>query len=513
MDIRLNLTFGQDRGQPWGSLFEARNADDQIVAGAGFANVYNTCFANDRFTLQFYLRDLQGNRPTFTPLPRPTTDAGAYLFDLHGQLHAKALVGTGQPSGWFVMNVELARQGDEKQLQVWDPAKKRWHPSPRLDGRRMRIGDGMMCIGPGLLTWVDSRVEFDGQLILPPPSKGFYHHFHYAHGHLFFVHCRPGRIDLHACPYEPQSARPLDLEQSIPLSLSHDREFPLAIGQWQDHLLICTNIGGTYRFAGGQWQVLRRSNGKSYQIYSALNFKDRLLLAHYPSGHLLEYTGDQIVEMPDAPPRLQDVSAAVREAQTTILYGGYLYVGVWPWAELWRMDEQTGQWEWIDRLFSHPTPEADFDHPYERAIRALNAGTGAEWVHNGWGQRITSMVPLADSLMIGTSAKWNWSADTPSPFLTPRQRAEYGRILKMRHPYVLSAPVQWKPHPTEIRLVADGKQMRILQDERLLAQRDVAPFPPDLAAHLSQARPILQAGGFGPFGGTDLRMTGPAEGA
>ncbi|GIS58962.1 MAG: hypothetical protein CM1200mP2_11870 [Planctomycetaceae bacterium] len=39
---RTTVDRGRDRGQPFGSLFEARDAKGRLVAGAGFEEVYNT---------------------------------------------------------------------------------------------------------------------------------------------------------------------------------------------------------------------------------------------------------------------------------------------------------------------------------------------------------------------------------------------------------------------------------------------------------------------------------------
>jgi hypothetical protein len=52
-----------------------------------------------------------------------------------------------------------------------------------------------------------------------------------------------------------------------------------------------------------------------------------------------------------------------REAQTTTIYRGDLYAGVWPWGELWRLDTVTKKWRLAQRMFSYPQLTAKFGHP------------------------------------------------------------------------------------------------------------------------------------------------------
>jgi len=51
----VTIDFGQDVGQSFGTLFEARDKSGRIVAGAGFQDVYNTHFRNDRHTVQLFV--------------------------------------------------------------------------------------------------------------------------------------------------------------------------------------------------------------------------------------------------------------------------------------------------------------------------------------------------------------------------------------------------------------------------------------------------------------------------
>ena len=49
VDVTVKLDFGKDRGQNFGTLFEARDGKGRARFGAGFMGLYNTCFRADRF--------------------------------------------------------------------------------------------------------------------------------------------------------------------------------------------------------------------------------------------------------------------------------------------------------------------------------------------------------------------------------------------------------------------------------------------------------------------------------
>ena len=83
LQIETVIDLGEDRGQNFGSLFEARDNKGRVVLGAGFVGVYNTMFRGDRQTVQFFIRPAD-DRVQFTSktLPRSTRDGGTYLFGL-----------------------------------------------------------------------------------------------------------------------------------------------------------------------------------------------------------------------------------------------------------------------------------------------------------------------------------------------------------------------------------------------------------------------------------------------
>jgi len=60
--IKVTVDRGEDIGQAFGSLFEAKSEDGRLLIGAGFQNAYNTRYRADRHELQFFVRPVDGKR-------------------------------------------------------------------------------------------------------------------------------------------------------------------------------------------------------------------------------------------------------------------------------------------------------------------------------------------------------------------------------------------------------------------------------------------------------------------
>lgn len=448
--ITVTIDRGQDVGQCFGSLFEARSDDGKLVIGAGFQNAYNTRYRADRHAVQFFVRPVDGERElAVEELPRPTDNlTGAYLFGRDGRVYSTF-------GG----------------LKVWNVEATSWDPVTEVGGtsETMRVGNGTLTFG-------DSRVTWNGEAVLDPPEKGSYQLFFYANGHLCFYHVNRGDAPyrfykdeedgfsrLYACPWKPGQGS-VDREKAITLRLPVVGETTFAWGQLGSQIVTGSNIGGFYVFENGQWTMLLEPNlGVSYQLYSTLAFHDRLLMGQYPTGRVFEYDGKTIRDQPGWPPVLKGVSGSAREAQTTAIYGGELMVGVWPWGEVWRYNSDSRRWAFGHRMFSHPELSAKIVHPYD----VENQDNAPQ---NQWGQRVTSLIPSGSDLYISTSAKapYEW-APAKFPFLLPDKWKSYGKVYRATMPGHLSAPTRWTDGPTTFEFRIRRGQMAVLQDGELLA--------------------------------------------
>ncbi len=474
------VDLGEDMGQHLGSVFEARDAQGRVIAGAGFTEHYNTRFRSNRRTLQFYVRAPgRADALTLERLPHPDLDCGVYLFDLDDKLYA-----------WSSVRGNSVRR--------WQPTSRSWLDQRPAECGSIRSGDGVLRLGrDGLLAMSDNRVTYSGTTLLEAPRQGRIYNFYFARGHLFsyFTHRSDSveRTEILAFPWKPSDAAPLVLSQAVVMRTKYDGETPFAWGQFRGEVLTVSNMGGVYAFDGRSWRTLLEADHTvSYQVYSMLNYHDRLLLAQYPTGHLFEYRGKQLKQLGGWPPRLPGVSPHAREAQTMCVYGGDLLVGVWPWAELWRLDRDTKRWHSLGRMFTHAELTDKQVHPYEADSDRFGL------VSNHWGQRVTAMVPQGDSLYISTSAKGTSAWDDKYDFLNAAQRREYGAVLRLKVPGNLAAQFHWTESPTKFEFLVSEGRMLIRQDGEVLGSAacnlSAKEFPQELETRWAR-------GAFGQFSG------------
>ncbi len=477
--FRVELDLGKDRGQSFGSIFEARNSDGRVVVGAGFQDVYNTRFRSDRHTLQFFVRpDAGDDRFTVERLPHPDLDCGVYLFDFDEQVYA-----------WSSVRNNSVRR--------WDAASGQWRAELPPKVGQIRSGDGIMRLGTGQLVFSDNQVRYNDRIILNGPDLGGYYNFYYAQGWLLFYHRHyaesGGFTKIYACPWTPDQPQGVDLSKAIVLKTKYDRETPFAWGQFNDQILTVSNMGGIYVLEDAKWRtVLEADNTVSYQVYSMLHWHDRLLLAQYPTGNLFEYQGREARRIEGWPPKLPGVSPSARECQTLSIYRGDLLAGVWPWAELWRYDRDAKHWHSMGRMFTHPEITDATVHPYEAAAKKYGLVT------NHWGQRITGMLPHGDSLLLSTSSKGTYRWEGRYDFLTDSERREYGAVLRLKMPGNLATQIEWKDRPIQLEFVATPGQLAILQDGKELA---TAKLDSDVTVDFSSVNVTWGQGVFGPLRG------------
>jgi len=479
----VEVDLGRDRGQSFGSLFEVRDSNDRVVAGAGFMDVYNTRFRTDRHTLQFFVRpEKEPERFSTERLPHPDLDCGIYLLDLNQRLYA-----------WSSVR--------NNSVRLWDDSSKKWNDAPIPNTGRMRSGDGAIRLGTGTLTFTGNQVAFDDRIILSPPEQGRYYNFYYAHGRLFFYHTQrtdaDGSTHIYACPWTPESAGLIDLSEATRMSAKYVGATPFAWGQFRGEVMTVSNFGGVYVFHGSEWKTLQEAQkGVSYQVYSMLNYHDRLLLAQYPTGELFEYRGQELKRLNGWPPRLPGVSPSAREAQTMAIYRGDLFVGVWPWAEVWRYRRHEDRWHSLGRMFTHPKTTDKMTHPYEAAAKKFGL------VANHWGQRVTGMVASGPSLFLSTSSKGTSPWLDEYDFLTDQQRREYGAVIRLDMPGNLAAQIKWRDRPIKLEFVIESNRLVVRQDGAELAH---ANFRLDGADGLRQ--PTVRWGQ-GVFGELDGKIRG-----
>ena len=121
---------------------------------------------------------------------------------------------------------------------------------------------------------------------------------------------------------------------------------------------------------------------------------------------------------------------------------------------------------------------------------------------NQWGQRVTSLVPLGDRLMVSTSAKGPCPYDERLTVLGNDRWKEYGAVIALHAPGSLSVPVAYTGAPTQLEFIIGDGKLSILQDGSELASTALEGELPGLIAGAEALSPITWGQGvFGDFRG------------
>jgi hypothetical protein len=487
LSASATVEFGPDRGQNFGTLFEVTNAAGRVVAGAGFAGVYNTQPRGDRELLQVFVRPAGAARAwEIERLPAMDSPAtGFYPFAMRGNL--------------YVHNrSEKGRLPTDPSVYRWDGAGRKWVGEPGVVAYAERVAGKVMAV-------TGEAVTYDGKVLLKPEAGGRFAEHYYAGGNLFIKEANreatPPVNRLIVCPWRPEVDTSLARRDEWSLDLPIAWEFIYAFGQWRAEVLAVSNNGRVARFDGKGWTTLRVPPvpAVSYQVYAILTYYDRLLLGQYPTGEVIEYAGKELKQLKGWPPVMPGVSPSARELQTLAIYGGDVYAGVWPWAEVWRYDRDRDKWAFTQRMFHHPLTTDAVVHPYETETLRVDP------VGNLWGQRVTGLCPHGAGLVITTSSKGSGPWDPKFAFLSERQRADYGAIYLATVPGALAVAAEWKPGPTRFEVKLSGGTLSVSQDGAPLGSMTV---PEHLLSALRPAKLTWGQGMFGPLAG---KLTEPSD--
>lgn len=473
----VEIDFGEDRGQSFGNLFEFINHEGEVVGGAGFVDVYNTRFRNDRYKLQFYTKSSSTVTPIITRHPVPGRHTGLFIYDNDNIVY-----------GWA---------GGQNTYE-WDISKQDWEPSTRYSSENNPSGYGVMKLRDGHLTFTTQGVYYNDTLAIAVPKNGRAYNYYYAEGHAFFFHII--EIDnryttrIYAVKWRPGDPPVENLTKAISTTCPYPRTTPFSWGQHKGRVITVGNYGGIYTFVNGQWiEELKGSDQYSYQVYSHMHYNGKTYMAQYPTGNLFAYDIGPPIHLKDWPPKLPQVSGSAREAMAMGIYGGEMYVGVWPWAELWKIDAEQKNWKYVTRGFSHPALTNKQVHPYEKEAGKLGL------VLNHWGQRITSLVPLGSDLYMGTSSKGinTWTKD--NDFLPQHQADEYGSMLKLTLPGTVTVPVSWNANPLRLHFCIFPDHIEIRDQHGTMGSAKIERMT------YESLLPTSVRKGTGVFGPTDLK--------
>lgn len=292
-------------------------------------------------------------------------------------------------------------------------------PSPHIrSGHLFLSGDG------GLVAWdVANNEQFtleggEFRTTVATPCPEFQ-----AYG--LTVHYRGAEGAVEICNQEQNCSR----KNVMPNTLA------FSIAAADGAIFVGTSQGDALLFRNGVWCRMGRTATGSYacpaggklpiatvasnQFYSSTVFNGVTLVGEYPSGRLFDFDGRRLSPSTLTPPAILDRDVIGFEPQSMAEYCGNLFVGYWPFGEVFRFDGT--EWHEPIRLFSSSPPEA-------APFREATADAGV--IFNFFGQRVPSLVPYGGDLYAVTGNKGDWGQSI-TPEIDHNYQAEYGAIYRI----------------------------------------------------------------------------------
>lgn len=448
--LTIAVELGEDEGQSLGTLF--KSTFDGWEVGAGFVDAHSTYLRDNHRVLSFYARPsaVQYSRVN---LGRPIGDLkvqGARVLVLGDRLLAFHQV-------WSPFS-----------LKVFEPASATWKEA--TDPKIPEKFAGLQVVADKVLVFASDSVEFDGALIFQ--DRAWENYFYFADAKLYAYQVRKDASRLLTCRWNGKSKARIDETTCLKTPLPRPGSFPITLGHFKDELIIGTNIGQVHKVRDGVLtSLIDHPAETSWQGYSMMQWNDLLLIGQYPDGNVFKYDGTTVSPFDPPVPVVPGSNEGHLEAQTLTVHGGELYVGVWSWGAVWKLNETTKQWQFLGRLFDNRMgPAASRNEPYRNE---MIASYPALW-KNAWGQRIANLTNFGDGLVVTTFNKsGEWREPKKPEFMPDRVLNQYGAVTLLRGVPQVSCQIKWRKTTRFHFTVHRTGKLTVLQDGQELCSAEV----------------------------------------
>jgi hypothetical protein len=169
------------------------------------------------------------------------------------------------------------------------------------------------------------------------------------------------------------------------------------------------------------------------QFYSSIQYGENTLLGMFPGGNIYQFKEGKLTHWSND--RLKDYSDNYAEAQSMSIFCGSLYVGYWPWGEVYTYHDNN--WFLANRFFSDPhvsSIENNVNYPFFYR-------TSDEQSQAFYGQRVSSLIPFENSLIAATSNLNSWNSSIGDGVISKNLAYEYGLIHKFNQKGCLTSKV------------------------------------------------------------------------
>jgi len=431
---------------PSGSIFTIIDDQGNELAGCGFQDFHNTYIPPSRNILQFYITTNQ--KPIIKKLDS-TKSSLIYLWRINKDVYTQDYI------------------SDGINCLKFDYITKKLVPfKSKLNGCLLNY-----VVVDKKLEFSNGQIIFNNNVILSSTDNIYNHSFYFANDWIFYFSYdrKNNSSTINSIPFSSLINRDYSKLTSIEAQFSGMNYIQsFAWGIHQNMVFTCTNMGTIYMFNGSKWITLKKGEiNTSYQIYTMGHFYNKLIGGHYPTGKLLEYNDKtknfELFKKEGFEFIKPYMNSNSRELQTLAIYGGRLFVGIWPWSELWSCSKDSC--DLVTRIIKHPVQDKFQVHPYEK--EALKQGL----VYNTFGQRITSLIPDRQHLLISTGTKShgiNLLRDNNT--IDDKLKSDYGAIYSLYLPGTISVPILMNNNKKQIsiKIRISKNIVEIIQDDVIL---------------------------------------------
>ncbi|WP_291209061.1 hypothetical protein [Hyphomonas sp.] len=244
------------------------------------------------------------------------------------------------------------------------------------------------------------------------------------------------------------------------------------------------------------------------EVYSLTRWRDEILIGNFPEGALYALTPGSDATRKTAfgaarPDDLLDPqwNGPYRESQAVVVSGGRVFIGMYPWAELFIHEGEAPAT--VLRLIERPEKTGGEFAPYASHLAAAVTSLQDPYADRAWAQRIPTIVVLSGLVCASTGNRTGEDLDRWQGLVDEGDVRHYGEVFCAPVPgHVMTGPV---PDGTLVRFRVDKERLSIVVDGKTVAS--AAHGLSGSALHrLSRARPRVGTGDYGPFEGILRRL-------
>lgn len=243
--------------------------------------------------------------------------------------------------------------------------------------------------------------------------------------------------------------------------------------------------------------------GHVTEVYSLTPWRNEILVGTFPVGTLYAYSvaGNSTRLTTFGQPLSDDLpdptwGGPYRESQSVAVSGGRVFMGMYPWAELFVQDGE-GQAPTVYRLITQPAKGGEFA-PYATRIAASSNVPTGQYADRTWAQRIPTIAILSGRVCASTASRTGESLQPWLTVISAAEAAPYGQVFCADVANHVMGRVEAQ---TRVSFRITSQNIAILQNGVVVAEV-LHSLSAAALTRLATVTPIMGSGDYGPFAGT-----------